>query len=193
MERAARPRASYVRYVPWFPHTTLAVPELEPPQDGKTSWDFSVIDPVTLDFLDANQGRPFVMNFATIPVWMFKTAKPVTISTDPRKLNYDYNQGTELRDPTMKQVADYFARIVSWYSKGGFTDELGCWHESGHHFQIPYWEVLNEPDLEHHFSAEVYTKLYDAVVEAMQGVTGTKFVGISLPIRSGHRSFSNFS
>ncbi len=37
----------YVRYVPWFPYPKLVVAELEPPANGKTSWDFSLIDPMT--------------------------------------------------------------------------------------------------------------------------------------------------
>ena len=65
--------------------------------------------------------------------------------------------------------------------KGGFTDELGKRHESGHHYEVPYWEVLNEPDLERNLSPETYTRLYDAVVKAMRAVRPeTKFVGVSL-------------
>jgi len=44
-------QADYVRYVPWLPYPRLGVAELEPPKDGKTSWDFSLIDPMTIDFL----------------------------------------------------------------------------------------------------------------------------------------------
>jgi hypothetical protein len=38
--------AEYVRYVPWLPYPKLAVAELDPPRDGQTSWDFSLIDPM---------------------------------------------------------------------------------------------------------------------------------------------------
>mgnify|MGYP003403795069 CR=1 FL=1 len=80
------------------------------------------------------------------------------------------------RDPG-KEVADYYARLVSWYVNGGFTDELGKRHESGHRYKIDYWEVLNEPDLEHNLTPEQYTVLYDAVVAAVKKVSpGTKFV-----------------
>ena len=48
--------ADYVRYVPWLPYPKLAVAELEPPAQGKTSWDFSLIDPMTLDFLNRPRG-----------------------------------------------------------------------------------------------------------------------------------------
>src|SRR6202035_873279 len=103
-------QADYVRYVPWLPYPKLGVAELEPPKDGKTSWDFSAIDPI------------------------------------------------------MKEVADYYARLLAWYTSGGFTDEFGKHHESGYHYPISHWEVLNEVEFEHHIDPETYTRLYDAVV-----------------------------
>src|SRR5690242_8347315 len=39
--------ADYVRYVPWLPYPKLGVAELQPPANGKTSWDFSLIDAMT--------------------------------------------------------------------------------------------------------------------------------------------------
>ena len=87
-------------------------------------------------------------------------------------------------------MGDYYARLLSWYTKGGFTDELGKRHESGHHYSIPYWEVLNEPDLERNWSPEAYTRLYDAVVTAMRAVEPqTKFVGVSLAFPGRHPAF----
>jgi hypothetical protein len=174
-------QAQYVRYVPWMPYPRLGVAELEPPKDGKTSWDFSLIDPMTIDFLEATKGHSPMLNFSTIPQWMVKTEKPVTYPSDPDQPVWDYTQGSDFRDPTFKEVADYYARLLSWYTKGGFTDELGKRHESGHHYKVPYWEVLNEPDLERNLSPEAYTRLYDAVVTAMRAVEPTtKFVGVSL-------------
>ena len=73
----------FVRYVPWLPYPRLGVAELEPPTAAKTSWDFSLIDPMTTDFLDATTGHSVVLNFSTIPAWMFKTDKPVTYPSDP--------------------------------------------------------------------------------------------------------------
>src|SRR5678815_4033691 len=64
--------ADYVRYVPWLPYPKLGVAELEPPKDGKTSWDFTVIDPMTIDFLEATKGHSVILNFSTIPQWMWK-------------------------------------------------------------------------------------------------------------------------
>jgi hypothetical protein len=171
----------YVRYVPWFPYPKLGVPALEPPANGKTSWDFSLIDPMTEDFMNAVKGHSVMMNFSTIPHWMFKTEKPVAYPSNPDEPTWTYNQGTELRDPSLKELGDYFARIVSWYTKGGFTDEFGHRHELGHHYTFDYWEVLNEPDLEHQTTPEQYTERYDAIVSAIRAVDPSiKFVGISV-------------
>jgi hypothetical protein len=194
LERVKELGADDVRYTGAgyvYPH--LGVAELDPPTPTKTSWHFSFIDPATEDAMKALAGHPVVLNFTTIPAWMFKTAEPVPYPADPRKEAWHYDQGTELRDPTYREVADYFARIVSWYVKGGFTDELGKWHASGHHYKVDYWEVFNEPDLEHGFGAETYTQLYDAVVEAIHKISPqTKFVGISHSYIVGHPEYLTY-
>ena len=163
-------QADYVRYVPWLPYPRLGVAELEPPRGANTSWDFSVIDPMTIDFLEATKGHSVILNFSTLPAWMFKTDKPVAYPDDPNQVTWTYTQRTEPRDPTLKEIADYYARLLGWYTQGGFTDEFGQRHESGHHYSISHWEVLNEPDLEYPASPEVYTRIYDAVVEAIREV-----------------------
>lgn len=173
--------ADYVRYVPWLPYPRQAVAELEPPKDGKTSWDFQYIDPTIEDFFKATEGHSVCINFSTIPAWMWKTKTPVKYPEDPNKVFWTYTQGTEMRDPTYKEVAEYYARLLSWYEKGGLRDEYGKWHESGHHYKIAYWEVLNEIDLEHHWSPQEYTKFYDAVVTEMRKVDPEiKFMAVSL-------------
>jgi len=185
--------ADYVRYVPWLPYPKLGVAELEPPKDGKTSWDFKLIDPMTTDFFEATKGHSVILNFSTIPQWMYKTEKPVEYPADPGQVTWTYEQGTELRDPSMQEVADYYARLVSWYTNGGFTDEFGKHHESGYHYSIPFWEVLNEVDFEHHFTPETYTKLYDQVVLAIKKVRpDTKFVGLALAVPTDPHYFQYF-
>jgi len=172
--------ADFVRYVPWFPYPKLAVAELEPPAE-KTSWDFSLIDPMTIDFMENTKGHSVILNFSTIPQWMFKTDKPVAYPADANQVGWSYAGGTQLRDTTMKELTDYYVRLISWYAKGGFTDELGKYHKSGHHYDIPYWEVLNEPDLEHQMSPQTYTRIYDAMVTAIKAVLpNTKFIGMAL-------------
>ncbi len=176
-----------LRYASGGPYVHLGVAELDPPSAAKTSWDFSHIDPITVDMMKATEGHSVVWTFCVIPQWMFKTLEPVRYPADPKQAFWKYEQGTELRDPSGKEVGDYFGRLVAWYTKGGFTDELGKWHESGHHYKIDYWEVLNEPDLEHGLSPKTYTTIYDAVVEGIRRVSPqTRFVGLSDSYPGGH-------
>jgi len=185
--------ADYVRYVPWLPYPRLGVAELEPPTPQKTSWDFSLIDPITIDFLNATKGHPTVMNFSTMPAWLFKTDKPVTYPADPNQPVWHYTQGTELRDPTGKEMADYYERLVSWYVDGGFIDENGVRHNSGYHYKFPVWEVLNEVESEHSMTPENYTKRYDAIVEGIRRASPeTKFMGMALSAPGQHPDFFEY-
>lgn len=173
--------ADDVRYVPWFPYPQLAVAELLPPTSSGTSWNFSLIDPMTEDFFAATQGHSVILNFSTIPAWMFITKTPVTYPSNPNTVDWNYNQGNHLRDPTMRELGNYYARLVGWYTRGGFTDELGRKHRSGHHYKIDYWEVFNEVDFEHQMTPQQYTRRYDAVVSAIHKVDPQiKFVGLAL-------------
>lgn len=185
--------ADYVRFVPWFPYPKAAVVELKEPTNSQTYWDFSNADPIVEDFMNATKGNSVVMNFSTIPVWMFKISKPVEVPEDPDQVFWDYNQGKELRDTTMKELSGYFARLFSWYTKGGFTDELGKFHKSDYYYKFPYWEVLNEPDLEHKISPQLYTKMYDAIVGELKKISPeTKFVGISVALETDPQWFEYF-
>ncbi|MEJ7684540.1 MAG: hypothetical protein WKG06_43170 [Segetibacter sp.] len=185
--------ADYVRYVPWFPYPKMAVAELKAPANGKTFWDFTYPDSTMQAVMEATKGHPVVINFSTTPVWMWKTDTVVKYPDDPYQTSWNYNQGTQLRDTTLKEVSGYFARLFSWYTKGGFTDELGKFHKSGHNYKIAYWEVLNEPDLEHNISPQLYTKMYDAIVSEMKKISpDTKFVGISVAYNKNPEWFEYF-
>ncbi|MEO8415216.1 MAG: glycosyl hydrolase family 39 [Ginsengibacter sp.] len=185
--------ADYVRYVPWFPYPKMSVAELKSPAVDKTYWDFTYLDSTMQAFMEATNGHSVIINFSTTPAWMWKTDAVVNYPADPYQTSWDYNQGTQLRDTTMKEVSGYFARLVSWYTKGGFTDELGKFHKSGHFYKIPYWEVLNEPDLEHNISPQLYTKMYDAIVMAIKKVSPeTKFVGLALAYSNNPEWFEYF-
>lgn len=170
--------ADLVRFLPWFSHPRLSVPALTPPTDSDTSWNFELLDEFVADFMAATDGRAVVANFATIPAWMFTT--PVEVPDDPDQIVWDYERGTELRDPTGQEVADYFYRLASWYMAGGFTDELGRRHESGHRYRFAFWEVLCEPDMRG-MTPDTYTRLYDAVVQRLRPLDPQmRFVGLSL-------------
>lgn len=185
--------AEYVRYVPWLPYPRLGVAELEPPTKQGTSWDFSLIDPITKPFLQATQGHSPVMNFSTIPAWLFKTNEPISYPSDPNKAFWSYTQGTELKDPSGKELGDYYARLVSWYTRGGFTDENGKVHTSGYHYSFPIWEVLNEVESEHTMTPAQYTERYDAIVSAIAKVSPhTKFMGLALAAPSDEPEYFEY-
>lgn len=185
--------ADYVRYVPWFPYTKLAVAELKAPTTSGTSWDFTYTDSTMNNLMQATEGHSVVINFSTTPAWMWKTDSVVKYPDDPYQVFWDYNQGTELRDSTMKELSGYFARVLGWYTKGGFTDELGKFHKSDHYYKIAYWEVLNEPDLEHNISPQLYTKMYDAIVTELKKVSPTtKFIGITVAFNGKPEWFEYF-
>ena len=185
--------ADYVRFVPWFPYPHMAVAELQAPSKTNTFWDFSHIDPIVEDFMKAQEGHSVVMNFSTIPAWMFKTDKPVDYPSDPDSVFWSYNHGNEFRDTTLKELTNYYKRLFSWYTKGGFTDELGTFHKSGHFYNFPYWEVLNEVDFEHNMSPQLYTHVYDAIVSALKKVSpGTKYIGMALGSEDNPSWFTYF-
>jgi hypothetical protein len=176
----------YARFVPWLPYPRLAVAELEPPHEGRTFWDFSLIDPLTIDFLEATKGHPSVLNFSTTPQWMWVTPQPVTYPANPDEPVWNYTQGAELRDPSGKELGDYYARLIGWYTQGGFVDEYGKRHESGHHYQVEWCEILNEPDLEHRIGPKLYTEIYDAMVTGIRSVAPKmKFLGVSVAYPAG--------
>ncbi len=173
--------ANYVRFVPWLPYPRLAVAELKPPSHGHTYWNFSLIDPMVRAFMRATAGHSVIMNFSTIPEWLFKTPKPVPYPKNPNQVYWHYEQGTKLRGHSLKPLTDYYARLVSWYTRGGFRDQLGRWHHSGYHYHFEWWEVLNEVNFEHHMNVQEYTRWYDAITAAIHKVSPkTRFVGLAL-------------
>jgi len=191
--------ADYVRYVPWFPYPKMAVAELRPPTKDSTFWDFTYLDSTMAAFMEATKGHSVVINFSTTPAWMWVTTNngaatnPHVYPENPYQTDWDYNQGKQLKDTTFRELAGYYSRLFSWYTKGGFTDELGKFHKSGHYYHIPYWEVLNEPDLEHNIDAETYTRIYDVIVKALKKVSpGTKFIGMSLAFATNPHYFEYF-
>ena len=181
VQALSRLKANFVRFVPWLPYPQLGVAELKPPADGGTFWNFKLIDPMVQDFMRGAAGRPVIMNFSTIPEWLYKTPKAVTWPANPNQVFWGYEQGTQLRRHSLKKVADYYARLVSWYTRGGFRDEYGHWHKSPYHYHFAWWEVLNEVDFEHRTNVKTYTQLYDAITSAIHKVSPqTKFVGLAL-------------
>ena len=186
-------QADYVRYVPWFPYPKMAVAELRQPTKDSTFWDLTYLDSTMEAIMNATKGHSVVINFSTTPSWLWKINYEMPYPKDPYEVFWAYNDGSELRDTTMKELAGYYARLFSWYTKGGFTDERGVFHRSDHYYKIPYWEVLNEPDLEHNIPVRLYTKMYDAIVTELKKISpSTKFIGISLAFETNPEYFEYF-
>ncbi len=173
----------------WFSVPNQAVPELKEPTATETFWNFKYIDPVVIDFFANTTGLHHV-NIGTIPRWMFNVPE-IALPSDPGGTSYQYAEGTKgelLKDPSGKQFAEYQARIFQWYTQGGFTDEIGRYHKSGHHFNIDFWGVLNEPSFENHISPEEYTRIYDQVAIAIHKIDpdveffGPEIVGVPFVI-----------
>jgi hypothetical protein len=155
----------------WFSVPNQAVAELKEPTATETFWNFTYIDPVVVDFFANTSGKRHI-NIGTIPRWMFNVP-PVDVPSDPAASFYPYTKGTTgelLKDPTGKQFAEFQARIFQWYTQGGFTDEIGKYHKSGYHYKIDYWGILNEPDFENKLTVEEYTRIWDAVAEAIHKI-----------------------
>jgi hypothetical protein len=165
----------------WYPYPRLAVAELQPPNPTNTSWNFDAIDPIVTDFFRATNGHSSVFTMSTLPTWMFRDANPGPVPVSADEADWSYEAGTELRDPTGKEAADYYARVAGWYTAGGFVDELGAQHRSQHHENIAWREVLNEPEYEHGLDIQTYTLLYDSIVASVHKISPkTRFVGMSL-------------
>merc|ERR1719261_2359699 len=94
------------------------------------------------------------MDPSDLPIYPWNTTDPFT----------KYEAGGELVDKTCGQMARHMARIVGWYTAGGFHDECGHWHESGFHYNWWGLSVLNED--EHHIEPDdgtAYTTCFDAI------------------------------
>jgi hypothetical protein len=172
--------AQYPRWQMWgggAKDPTLGVAEKLPPKDGVSRWDFSEIDPSLSQFIKTVERHQFAVNLEMTPDWMY--APQPAVAKDPRgPLARVFAKRQMLATP--QQFGEYYARALSWWEKGGLTDEFGKWHASDHHFKIPYWEVLNERNMAG-VTAQEYTVLYDATVEAVRKVDPEiKFIGLSL-------------
>ncbi|CAF1184471.1 unnamed protein product, partial [Didymodactylos carnosus] len=166
-----------------------------PPQNN-TYWDFTTLDPLVEDFLNATQGHSSIIDFSTQPRWLYTLPAIDQYPDSDDQVDWNYPAGIELIDKTGQQIGDYYGRLAAWYTKGGFIDEYGRKHVSNHYYNISIWEVLNEVDFEHWNGIEQYTLIYDSVVESVRKMVdpeqNIKFVGLSLGNPSEFTKFSYF-
>ena len=187
--------AKRVRYVPWLPTPLLGVAALEPPSADATSWNFTLLDEHFLDTWHAvqgggNLGHAMIPNFSTPPTWLYDGAdwgysKECSQANGCKSGGYEKGTAPASFHGGLEALGDYYGRLVAWYTQGGFTDELGKRHTSGHFLNITIWEIFNEPDYEHGHTAESYTLEFDAIVAGIRrhADPGKKiqFVGMNNP------------
>lgn len=139
-----------------------------------TSWDFSRMDGLVEDFMaaqglgaDGSVGRAeaVIFNPSTPPQWAYALGANTRLPypDDPRQVTWGYEQGGPAQLVGAELVGDYFGRVFSHYAAGGHTDEYGAFHPSNYTYRIPFWEVLNEPEAEHHHTPLSYTQMFDSV------------------------------
>jgi hypothetical protein len=139
------------------------------PESRPGQWDFSRPD-AAIGNLRA-QGASFFLSVHSAPPWMF-------------------DKTGHLPPDRVKLFAQYMARLVGWYNKGGFRDEKGVYHASGHTNWVHTWEIWNEPDSGDEipvntlkdrqaafFTPLEYAQMYNTVVQAMRAVDSTIVVG----------------
>ena len=137
-----------------------------------TSWNMSGIEQYVVDFCAATVGgdcHDTILFVGPLPPWFYyqtESMQQECQAEDPAACT------GPLVDPTGKAAGGYYSRIVSYFTNGGFTDELGTVHTGGHHFKFRFWEVLNEPDLYKHYqqppsTIATYTAIYDGITSVL--------------------------
>ncbi|CAF4171119.1 unnamed protein product, partial [Adineta steineri] len=163
--------------------------QCNPPQNN-TYWNFTYVDPMFQDFLQATDGHSRIVMFSTQPTWLFKLDTPHIYPDNVTETDWGYPQGTQFVDDTMQALGDYYGRLTAWYTRGGFIDEYGDRHVSNYSYKWDYTEIFNEIEAEHQMTPEVYTRAYDAVIQGIRRHTNNtemKYVGMAL---SGHYEFN---
>lgn len=161
--------ARYVRFSPWYAYPKVVVAELakaECSANGKgSSWNVTHLDGIVADFMlavcgpraadgECEGGLSVVPQLSTMPEWMYESDgvnRTALMPSDPwqypsDKFDYYLVKGKPLRDPTCREMARYAARLVGWYTKGGFTDECGVRHTSSWRYKWDLLSVLNEDE-----------------------------------------------
>ena len=156
--------------------------QCNPPQNN-TYYNFTYLDPMFKDFLNATDSHSRIINFCTQPNWLFNQNTPHIYPDNASLIDWGYPVGTVLLDNTMRDLGDYYGRLIAWYTNGGFIDEYGRKHISNYQYKWDYTEIFNEVNSEHHMNAPFYTRTYDAVIQGIRRHTNNsemKYVGLAL-------------
>ena len=153
-----------------------------------TNWNSTLFDAIMKDFMvavcgpDAAKGtcrHSVAQQLSTMPSWLYVGGfRADKLDKDPWAYcggagdnctageetgsNYKfYEEGSALVDETCESMARHVARVVGWYTAGGFKDECGHHHASGLHYNWTILSILNENE---HGTGQVrYTVCFDAI------------------------------
>jgi hypothetical protein len=137
--------ADYVRFAEWGQYPKAVVAELRPPRPAaagqacETSWNFTILDQITADFMEATRGHSVAPQVSAIPSWMYTwngttpigVAPLAELPADPwrytawvgnrSRVDGDgayaaspYFAGNMLRDQSCEEMAGYVGRLVGW-------------------------------------------------------------------------------
>ena len=127
-------------------------------QTGLGSWDFTVNNSMLPSILSVGDHDP-IYQVASAPAFM--------------------ETNGALAPANFPQFAAYSANMVRYFNTGGF-DAGGKHFQSPSPYQVTWWGIFNEPDV-NNVSASDYPALYNTVVPAMQAVDpNIKFVALEL-------------
>src|SRR6266571_3853285 len=141
---------------------------------SSTVWDFTVLDAIAQPVLGVGDHSP-EFQIAKAPAFDY-------VNDDSSKF---------FNDPNYAQFAAYAKNLVRYYNTGGFTPPGGSLLVSPSYptDKITWWGIYNEPSINNFNDTQVldavnaanYTKMYNAVVPAMQSADATiKFVALEM-------------
>ena len=137
-----------------------------------TNWNSTLFDGIMKDFMEAVCGpdaakgtctHSVAQQLSTMPSWLYKDGFPTDkLDNNPWEYCsgpgdgcaadqetgsnykfYEHSSGS-LVDETCMPMARHVARVVGWYTQGGFNDECGHYHASGLRYNWTILSVLNE-------------------------------------------------
>ncbi|CAF4259168.1 unnamed protein product, partial [Rotaria sordida] len=90
--------------------------QCDPPQNN-TYYNFTYLDTMLEDYLDATDGHSRVISYCTQPNWLFKQDTPHIYPDNASLTDWRYPVGTKLVNDTRQALGDYYGRLFAWYAR----------------------------------------------------------------------------
>jgi hypothetical protein len=131
-----------------------------------TAWNFSTLDAITQPVLNLGDHSP-EFQIAKAPPFMYM----------------DNDDSNSFLDTTFAQFAGYAQNLVQYYNTNGFTANGQTYISpaSAQGYNVTWWGIYNEPNLNNNLTPQQYTAMYNALVPAMQAIdSNIKFAAMEL-------------